>query len=230
MTEQGRRTFLAADPKIEDATTLAGTCGADSQPESPEAAQVHTQGCYVNGRIHLLADRGQGRELLYVVATHELLHAVYAALGPEERARIDAETEAARAGNERLEERLRPYGTGPTLRNEIHSILGSEFAGLSPALEAHYAEYLGDRGRVVAARRRVLGDREDRIRTLKAQVGQLDDRIISLKDASAALRARGDIRGYNANVAVINGLISRYNAEAADLNARIDEYNALLGG
>lgn len=231
MTERGRRTFLAASPEIEDTATFARNCGADPASDSPDQAGVHTQGCYVNGRIHLLGtDRAEARALLYVVAAHELLHAVYASLAPADRSRIDAELEASRAGNEALAERLRPYGGGPTLDNEIHSILGSEFDGLSPALEAHYAQFFADRSQVVAARRRTLGQREDDIRTRKAEVADLDARISSLKDTQQELRAGGDIKAYNANVAVINGLIARYNAEVADLNARIDDYNAVLGG
>lgn len=230
MTERGRRLFLAASPAIEDSTTFARNCGVAGEADAQGEARVHTQGCYVRGRIHLRAnDNAEARELLYVVAAHELLHAVYASLGPADRIRIDAELDAARPGNERLEERLRPYGGGPTLANEVHSILGSEFDGLSPALEAHYAQYFVDRADVVAARRRTLGAREDEIGRLKDEVDALEARITSLKDDQEARRAAGDIRGYNANVGVINGLIGRYNDQIADLNTRIEEYNALLG-
>jgi predicted ribosome quality control (RQC) complex YloA/Tae2 family protein len=164
------------------------------------------------------------------VAAHELLHAVYANLGPAERARIDAELQAARAGNQRLEERLKPYGSGPTLLNEVHSILGSEFDGLSPALEAHYAQFFANRAAVVAARQRTLGTREEEIQRLRADVDDLDARIESLRATQEQLRTAGDIRTYNANVSVINGLIDRYNAQVDALNARIEEYNGLLGG
>jgi hypothetical protein len=230
MTERARRLFLAASPAIEDPATFARNCGVDSQPDR-SGPRTHTQGCYVAGRIHLLVpDRAEARDLLYVVAAHELLHAAYAALGPADRARVDAEVEAARAGNERLEERLKPYGSGPTLDNEIHSILGSEFDGLSPVLEAHYAQFFASRAAVVAARQRTLGSREDQIRRLKDQVDDLDGRIEALKGAQEQLRVAGDIRGYNANVPVINGLITQYNARVDALNAQIDEYNGLLGG
>jgi hypothetical protein len=231
MTDRARRAFLAADPHIEDAATFAHNCGLDTPAGAPDQAPVHTQGCYERGHIHLLApDRAEARDLLYVVAAHELLHAVYASLGPADRTRIDAELEAARTGNERLAERLKAYGSGPTLTNETHSILGSEFDGLSPVLEAHYAQFFADRSKVVAARQRTLGRREDEIARLKAEVEALDARITALKDAQEGLRASGDIRTYNANVPVINGLISQYDGKVDDLNARIDEYNSLLGG
>lgn len=230
LTDRGRRIFLAASPRIEDATTFARACGIDDAADSPGEPRVHTRGCYVNGRIHLRAgDVAEARELLNVVAAHELLHAVYASLGQAERARIDAELATARAGNERLEERLRPYGGGPTLSNEVHSILGSEFGGLSPALEAHYAQFFADRSRVVASRQRTLGAREDEITRLKAEVDALEARIASLKEGQDALRAQGDFRTYNANVPMINGLIDWYNSQVDALNALVAEYNGLLG-
>ena len=230
MTERARRIFLAARPAIEDAPTFAGNCGMDS-PADGGGPKTHTAGCYVAGRIHLLApDRAEARDLLYVVAAHELLHAVYSSLGPAERARVDAELEAARAGNVRLEERLKPYAGLPTLTNEIHSILGSEFDGLSPALEAHYAQYFSDRGAVVAARQRTLGAREDEIARLRAEVDDLDNRIETLRATLISPRAAGDIRAYNASVDVFNGLIHRYNTSIDTLNTKIEEYNGLLGG
>lgn len=231
MTERARRIFMAAQPAIEDPTTFAQNCGIDDAGDASGQPRTHTQGCYVAGRIHLLArDRAESRDLLYVVAAHELLHAVYSELRPAERARIDAELAAARAGNERLEERLRPYQSSPTLNNEIHSILGSEFADLTPALDAHYAQFFADRSAVVAARQRTLGAREDEIRRLKVEVDDLDARITELKADQESLRAAGDFRSYNAYVGVVNGLIDRYNAAIRSLNALIQEYNGLLGG
>ena len=231
MTERARRIFLAASPAIEDGTTFGANCAVDWSG-APGEVRIHTQGCFDgSGRIHLRApDRAEARDYLYVVAAHELLHAVYRSLGPAERARIDPELVAARAGNERLEERLRPYGAGPTLINEIHSFLGSEFDGLSPVLEAHYAQFFANRAAVVAARQRTLGAREDEIRRLKAEVADLDARIATLRDTQEQRRADGDIRGFNANVPVINGLISRFNAQIEALNSQIDDYNSLLGG
>ena len=230
MTDRARRTFLAADPAVEDLATFVRNCEVDVRPEGSSEPRTHTQGCFINGRIHLLApDRAEARDLLYVVAAHELLHAVYAGLGPSDRSRIDAAVEAARVGNERLDERLKPYGSTPTLDNEVHSILGSEFDGLSDALEAHYAQFFANRATLVAFRQRTLGAREDEMRRLKADADDLEGRIKSLESGQDALEAANDIRAYNANVPVINGLIAHYNAQVEALNTRIDEYNSLLG-
>ena len=231
MTDRARRMFLAAQPAIEDATTFARSCGITDVADTPGQPRTHTLGCYAAGRIHLLArDRPEARERLSVVAAHELLHVVYFELRPVERARIDAELEAARAGNERLEERLRPYAGSPTLINEIHSILGTEFAGLSPVLEAHYAQFFADRASVVAAHQRTLGTREDEIRRLKVELDDLEARITTLKADQETLRSSGDLRSYNAYVGVVNGLVERYNASLQTLNALIEEYNTVVGG
>ena len=229
MTERARRLFAAARPAIEDPTTFAQSCGIVSRADPGDRPRTHTHGCFVAGRIHLLA-RTEARELLYVAAAHELLHAAYESLGSSERSRVDAEVEAARTGNERLEERLEAYGSIPTLANEMHSILGSEFDGLSAALEAHYAQFFTNRAAVVAARQRVVGTREDEIRRLKAQIEELGARITTLEAAQEERRAARDVSAYNAAVPVVNGLIIRYNALIDALNAHIDEFNALLGG
>lgn len=229
MTERARRLFVAARPEVESPARFARSCGG-AEGTVVEEPNVHTRGCFVGGRIHLRAsERAEAGDLLTVVAAHELLHAVYASLSPGERARIDPELEVARTGNTRLEERLRPYGGGPTLANEVHSILGSEFDGLSPALEAHYALYFADRSRITAARQRTLGAREDEIDRLKAVVADLDGRIRALQATQDRLLAAGDIRAYNANVAAINALIDRHNSSVDALNALIADYNSLLG-
>jgi hypothetical protein len=231
MTDRARRTFFAAEPAIEDAATFARNCGTDEATDASGQSRTHTQGCYFAGRIHLLARDGpEARDLLCVVAAHELLHAVYFDLRPADRARIDAELEAARAGNERLEERLRPYASSPTVTTEIHSILGSEFAGLSPALEAHYAQFFVDRAAVVAAHQRTLGARADEIRRLKAELDDLGARITTLRAEQETLRASADFRSYNAYLGVVNGLIDRYNTSLRTLNALIEEYNTVVGG
>jgi len=230
MTEAARGIFLSTNPVIADPESFARTCGEGNQAASAADARTHTRGCFVAGRIHLLApDRAETRELIYVIAAHELLHAAYALLGPQERRRVDAELAAARAGNELLEERLQPYGSTPTLNNEMHSILGSEFGGLSPALEAHYARYFSNRAAIVAARQRTLGDRENEIRNLKANVAELDARIKALGDVQEQRRKAFDLRRYNADVEEFNELILRYNTAVEALNARIQEYNSLLG-
>ncbi|MDQ4097423.1 MAG: hypothetical protein M3144_06105, partial [Actinomycetota bacterium] len=145
-----------------------------------------------------------------------------------DRVRIDAELDAARVGNAILEERLEVYtAVAEDTRNEVHAVLGTEFADLSPALEAHFAQYF-DRRLVLAAFQRTLGEREAAIRTLEARVRDTEAQIEPLEARMNALQAAGDIRAYNANVPVINALVAEHNAALRELRQRVEEYNTLL--
>ncbi len=83
---------------------------------------------------------------------------------------------------------------------------------------------------MVGVRRRTLGAREDEIARLRSEVDALEARLTTLKDTQDQLSAGNDIRAFNANVAVYNGLVDRYNGRVATLNALVEEYNGLLGG
>lgn len=227
MTEQARRLFLQTSPTIEDNATLAQTCrGVDA---AGQPGNSHTYGCLADGRIHIRSfSVPEMRELSYVVAAHELLHVVYRRMTAAERARIDAELDAARAGNGILEARLEVYTTvAEDSLNEVHSIVGTEFAELSSVLEEHYGAYF-DRGRILGAFQRTLGEREEVIRALEATVSDTEAQIESLEARMDAYRAAGDLRSYNANVPVVNALVAEHNAALRELRQRVDEYNQLL--
>ena len=225
MTPRARRTFTKADPHIEDADTLAQTC-ADVIDSAPGSSRSHTYGCVADGTIHVRAfDRTEVRDLIYVSAAHELLHVVYVQLPRAEREALDAELGAARAANPLLEERLDVYKeAGEDTPDEVHSLIGTEFAGLSPALETHFAKYF-DRTLVLDAFRRSLGDREEEIRTLQARVDDLESQLTDLKSTMDAQEENGSLRAYNANVARYNVLVEEHNDAVALSNQKVDEYN-----
>ena len=169
--------------------------------------------------------RPEVRDLIYVSAAHELLHIVYVQLPRAERERLDVELNAARAGTPALEERLKVYkDSGEDTEDEVHSLLGTEFAGLSPALEAHYSKYF-DRNLVLAAFRQSLGDREEEIRALQARVDELEQELTSLKATMDAQEAAGNVRAFNTNVARYNELVEEHNNAVAVSNQKVDEYN-----
>ena len=227
MTDVGRRLFLQSQPSLEDHDHLLQSCVGVDATGGPEGA--HTFGCVEDGTMHVRTfSAPEIRDLTYVVAAHELLHVVYARMAPAERARIDAELDAARAGNSVLEERLAVYAAvDEDSHTEVHSVLGTEFANLSPTLEEHYSLYF-DRARVLDAFARTLGQREDAIRGLEATVKDTEAQIEPLEAQMDALRAAGDLRSYNADVPVVNALVSQHNAALDELHTRVDEYNNLL--
>ena len=226
MTPLGRRLFVTARPELQDAARLAIDCGIDA-PSEP--GDTHTFGCVVRGRIHVrFFGAPELHRLAYAVAAHELLHVVYVQLPAAERTRIDAELTAARVGNDILEDRLSIYAdSGEDTLDEVHSVLGAEFAGLSPALEAHFGRYF-DRVKVLAAYQDTLGHRDDEMREIKARAEDLGRQLDALRDEMDALEAAGDIRAFNARVTTYNSILREHNAAAAQFNAALAEYRRLL--
>ncbi len=225
MTPRARRTFTKADPRIEDASTLAQTC-ADVIDSAPGSSRSHTYGCVVDGTIHVRTfSEPEVQNLIYVSAAHELLHVVYVQLPRGERESLDSELNAARAANPVLEERLEVYKkAGEDTPDEVHSLLGTEFPGLSPALEAHYAKYF-DRNLVLDAFRRSLGDREEEIRALEARIDDLAAQLTDLKATMDAQEIDGNLRAYNANVSRYNDLVNEHNDAVALSREKVETYN-----
>lgn len=228
MTELGRRLFLAADPSVEDVDTLVESCQRIDTTAGPEG--VHTFGCLIDGRIHLRPfPDPEVSDLIYVVAVHELLHVVYGRLSRAERLAIDPLLLAARFANPVLEERLEVYAAvDEDTPNEVHSLLGTEFADLHPELEAHYARYF-DRALVLDAFQRTLGDREAEIRALKASIVDMESRLDAIQAELDVQQAAGDIDGYNANVDRFNALVRQHNDAVRRVNELVDEDNRLTG-
>ncbi len=228
MTEAGRRLFLSASPSVEDSATVAQSCAGLDASAGPEGA--HTFGCLIDGRIHVRSfSDPEVRDLIYVVAVHELLHVVYGRLSRSDRLTIDPLLEAARVGNGVLEERLEVYAAvDEDTPNEVHSLLGTEFADLDPVLEAHYAGFF-DRALVLDTFRRTLGDREDEIRALKAAIAAMETRLDAIQAELDAQQAAGDFEAYNLNVDRFNALVVEHNAAVGRVNALVEEDNRLTG-
>ena len=228
MTDLGRRLFLSASPAVEDPVTLAQSCAEVDSAGGPDGA--HTFGCLIDGQIHIRSfGPPEIRDLIYVVAAHELLHVVYGRLTRAEHLALDPELQAARLDDAILQERLEVYASvAEDTPNEVHSLLGTEFAGLSPALEAHYAEYF-DRALVLDVFQRTLGDREDEIRALKASIGAMEVSLDNLQAKLEALDAAGDVEGYNATVDRFNQLVAEHNAAVGHVNDLVEEDNRLTG-
>jgi hypothetical protein len=94
-------------------------------------------------------------------AVHEMLHAAWQRLPGSERDRLSPFLVAA-SDADRTEPRvasvidgeMRHYNASsvesPEMVNELHSILGTQVAGLPPELESYYARYFMDRMVIVA--------------------------------------------------------------------------------
>lgn len=204
MTAEGRFLFLASRPVVESPTTFASSCASNQEGSG-------ILGCYLprDRSIHLFDvtdPRLSG--LTDVVAAHEMLHAAWDRMNTIERQQLTPllEAEAAKlSGDADFQARLAYYAVHePGEReNELHSIIGTEVATIGPALEAHYATWLGDRRAIVALQAKT-----------NAVFTDLEKRSSDLSTAMAAIQT------------AIDGEYSAYTTGYAQLNADIRHFNA----
>ena len=164
LTDQGRDLLYMAQPELLGAAEFAGRCdrGADAVGQTGGAV-----GCYhstaggieTGGRI-VIYQPADARLRGFVVETaaHELLHAAWADLAPDERATATTALEGVVAGvdpaddlHEQLAGSVGPYPQNrPT---EMFAYVGTQVwqpGGLDPVLEALYGRYVADRESLVA--------------------------------------------------------------------------------
>lgn len=204
LTDEGRFVFLASKPVIETSTTFAATCASNREGSG-------ILGCYLprNRTIHLFAVTDPRLDgLTDVVAAHEMLHAVWDRLTAAQKTQLAPllETEAAKlTGNTAFQARLDYYAKAePGERdNELHSIIGTEIASISPELEAHYAKWFGSRQTIVALESKTT-----------AVFTDLENRSTALSSALDALRSGidADYAQYTSGYAELNADIRRFNA------------------
>jgi len=201
MTEQGKFLFYANAPSVNDSSTFNDEC---QRKESGTAIL----GCYVNDRIYIYDVTDSRLDgIQEVTAAHELLHAVYQRMSPNEQASVNklVEAEYKKLQNDpTYADRMAFYArTEPGERdNELHSIIGTEVASLSPELEAHYSKYFADRGRIVS------------------MYSRYNSTFTKLSDQAKSLAAQLDTLDGQIKIAV-----DRYNADIKELNADIMDFN-----
>lgn len=231
LTSRATDVFYATSPVIESKETFNASCHSEERT-------VAILGCYYRDRIYLYDIRDTQLDgTLEVTAAHEILHAVYQRLNFFERRKVDeliAAQYARLKDDANLKEIMQYYEKAEpgAESNELHSILGTTIAALSPELEQYYAQYLTDRGKVVAlnaAYNKVFGDS-------KRQAKELEDRIKAAEPGIAADLAayeadrrqlESDIESFNQEVASGGyGTRGAFNAARGALVARVDAMNS----
>ncbi len=201
LTAKGKALFDASQPEVESATTFNRSCQQQKETNNP------ILGCYVDQQIFVYDVTNAKLEgIEETTAAHELLHAAYDRLSNTERVSLDKEIEATykRVKTPELEERMQYYKEsepGQEL-NELHSILGTEFRDVGPALESHYAQYFKDRTNVLAYfddYNSIFSSVNDRLKTLQTRI--------------------------NSETSAVNREIKSYNAEASQLKKDADAFN-----
>lgn len=242
MNDLGRHIYYVQHPEVDAKLAFNSHCRSDEQ--------TIVLGCYIQaqGIYTLKVDDTRLAGVEEVTAAHELLHAAYDRLSSGERQQIDAEITAvyARVTNERIRTTIDAYRkAGADVANELHSILGTEVASLSPTLETHYKKYFTDRQKVV----RYSEQYESAFNERKAKVDAYTQTLTSLKkqieaqeadlvasgkqiDDSRAVMdkqlADHQIDAFNSSVPGFNKQVNAYNGLVAKTKSDIDTYNKTL--
>jgi hypothetical protein len=249
MSERGRFLFYASAPQVVAGAAFDDVCSRD-EPD------IGVLGCYTlaDGRIYLFDITNVDlASFEVVVAAHEMLHAAWDRLSPEEQDALVGPLEEAFASVEpdsELFRRIAAYEQFDLSSRipELYAIVGTEFSVVSDTLELHYAEYFDDRAVVVSLWQQVetlfseldaeltrLGTELDRL------AAEIDAEQVATEQAAGALRE--DITAFNERAARPGGypsrsafdddrrsLIERQNSLTAAIdatNAKIAAYNAV---
>lgn len=244
MSNQAKRYFYVSQPEINDRDEFNKNCGTENE-------QTIILGCYSAKKIYLFnVTDSRLPGVMEVTAAHEMLHVAYERLSESEKDRIGEliDTEVAKINNERINNLIDIYNRREPgqLRNEMHSILATEVADLSPDLEKYYGRYFENRQSVVDYSSRYESVFVELKQTQEQLAAKLDNLRQEISDRSDSLNAEitrlnGDIDDFNNRAragdfdsqqefdAERAALLSRQaslRVESDTINALISEFNA----
>lgn len=229
MSDEGRDYFYVSDPQINEKQTFNKNC-----PTTEEASVL---GCYTDQRIYLMrVEREELDGIMEVTAAHEMLHAAYDRLDGSTRSRLTEllEKELDQQNDERIARLIDRYeasGGSDVRHNELHSILPTQVAELSPELEEYYSRYFTDRSRVVGLYNQYESTFEDirsRIESLRNQVDDLRGTIDTLEEQIAVQRQRVDELNTRLERHKRNNNTEAYNELVPEQNAAVNKYNSMV--
>lgn len=227
LTPLAKAKFYRSNPQYDDKTSFNANC--DTRPHELEL------GCYYRNRIYVLKIDNQSlASEMDVVTSHELLHAVWNSMDIKERNELVGELQSVydRLDDKELQERMAGYAKSEPGEeaNELHSILGTEYATLSPRLESHYAKYFTNRSQIVAAHAKyqsVFSSRRSELERELATIRSLKGQLAVMNRQLETYRSRGQIQQYNALVPSQNKLVDDINRRINTYHDGVEEYNAL---
>lgn len=238
----GRNDFYVSLPQVENSDSFNMNC-------SHTGEKTIVLGCYVGQKIYVYnVTDARLAGVLQVTAAHEMLHAAYERLGGATKKQVNSwlTAELPKVEDKRLQDLIKVYNQSEPgeLLNEMHSILGTEYANLSPELENYYKQYFSDRSKIVSyatayqsvfiASQAKITQLEDQLNALKKQIGANTEEIDQQK---AVLTAENDQMNSvrQTDVTTYNRLVSDYNMKAQPYNnlvvqtrSLIDQYNRLV--
>lgn len=202
MSDQGRFLFYASEPSILASPQFGQQC-----PVATEKTAT-ILGCYAAQRIYVYdVTNSELDGIKDVTAAHEMLHAAYDRLSGPERQRVDTLVEneyATLKKDPNFAARVKLYDSiEPGQRdNELHSIIGTEIATISPELENYYRRYFKDRSKVTTLQQRYSSV----FTQLQNQSAELIKYLNNLSDTIGTEES-----DYNTRVAALNAEITVFN-------------------
>lgn len=204
LSDDGKFIYLASRPALDGTQTFNSVCNSVENVAS-------ILGCYTDSQIYIYDVHDARLDgIREVTAVHETLHAIYARLSDGEKAKLDLllEAEYSKIKNDaNFKSRMDFYArTEPgQLNNELHSVIGTEIASVSPQLELYYKKYFVDRQKVVALNQKYLGVFDTLKNNAEAIYNQLD---------SLGKQITHDSTAYNQAVSQLNSDIDSFNYRA----------------
>jgi hypothetical protein len=219
LTGYARGIFYRTSPRVDQKAAFNSDC----QTTKGELEL----GCYYHNNIFVLHIDNQSLTAeMDVVTAHELLHAAWSRLSAPEKTKLSSELEQAYASlnDADLRDRMAQYAQSEPGQeaNELHSILATEYASLSPELETYYGRYFTNRAQIVAAHEQYQGVFSTRKAELENQLAT----IRSLKSQLTGVNRQLDAYKSNANISAYNALVPRQNSLVDSINSRIDNYQS----
>lgn len=248
-TQAAETVFKATHPTLDAAESFNTSCADVVHSENSQVV-----GCYTGERIHLFQitdDRLRG--MVEVTAAHELLHAMYDRMNPQEkrslRTLLEAEYKKLADADPGLLERMSVYEdlNDDAFANELHSVLGTEIEHLSKPLEEYYAKIFRSRASITslfagynARFEEMNAEREDLSAELELLRPEIETRSASYQNAvsqfnteAQTLTDRNNSYAFDGNPAefyrlrnMLTAEQQRLEAERLALNELINRYNA----
>ncbi len=242
MTDKGKRIFYLNNPQVQDKAAFYTSCKFGEN--------TIVLGCYIkNEGIYVLkVDDPRLSGVEQVTAAHEMLHAAYDRLTTKDKIEVDNQLNAFynTLQDAEIRSKIELYRkNGANITNELHSILGTEVAILSPALETYYAQYFTNRARVVAYTQQYENEfigRKNKVIELDAQLTTIEQKVVANNaelnaqqqsinaesDRLDSLLRAGDVDAYNAAVPAYNRRIPVFNSLVAQTEALVAQYKQVL--
>lgn len=247
LTGEGTNLLYASRANIENKQEFNTNC----QSSERTAAIL---GCYYKRQIHLFdVSNPELDGAIEVTAAHEMLHAAYERLNFFERAQVDklieAEYDNLRKDPTIAEEMAYYQKAEPGAEvNELHSIIGTTVAQISPELERYYSQYFKDRASVVALNQKYtavfteLNKKAEELQAaisakepvIKQELADYDADRKQLEIDIQTFNERASSQGFttqNSFNVSRNALVRRVNelnARRDMINAEVNSYNVMI--